>query len=77
VKSVAFDGHFVCKSFWESFVDSCLLRVDGPVDWSCAEEFNVIEGIDVVTSENDGNDFMSLADANEWPVFTFDIFHEF
>ena len=46
------------------------------MDWSSAEEFDLIEGIDVVLSENNGNDFMPLADSNEWPNFALDIFHE-
>lgn len=77
MQSVSFGGHFVGEAFWESFEHFGLLWVDGPVDWSSAKQLNVVEGIDVVISENDGNDFMSLADANKWPIFALDIFHEF
>jgi len=77
VQSVTFDRHFVRKTFRESFEHFCLLRVDGPVDWSRAEQFNGIESINVVISENNRNNFMSLADANKWPVFALDVFHEF
>jgi len=77
VQSVAAGGHLVGKAFWEGLEDFGVLGVDGPDDWSFAEKFDVIEGVDVVLSENDGNDFMSLADANEWPSFVLDIFHEF
>ena len=76
VQSVAFMSHFFGESFWEGLVHSSLLRVDCPMDWSSAEEFDLIEGIDVVLSENNGNDFMPLADSNEWPNFALDIFHE-
>lgn len=77
MQGVALLGHSVGEAFWEGLEDLCLLRVDQPMDWSSAEEFDVVEGIDVVISENNGNDFVSLADSDEWPVFALDIFHEF
>jgi len=76
VESVTFMGHLFGESFWEGLEHSSLLGVDCPMDWSSAEEFDLIEGIDVVLSENNGNDFMALADSNEWPNFALDIFHE-
>ena len=76
--SIILACHPVCKSFWESSKCLGFLWVDDPFDWSILSIYdNVVEGINFVFSKDDGDDFMSLADADDWPVFALDVFHEF
>ena len=66
--SVTLACHSVSKTFWESTKCIGCLWVADPFDWSVLSvDDDGIEGIYFVFSEDDRDNFMSLADADDGP----------